>query len=149
MGLIDCYFCATKTRLGSLKLSLVQHGAQMTSSFRSVSSPAPSSLFPLYTSSSSPFFLSITLSYPLSAVLSSSPSSSLGSVVLSCCPGTRGSGNVTIDVTLHSVHSHGRPGVIGDITRTRAHTHTLTAALTLSCTCRDAASTNTQSTCST
>lgn len=24
---VDCYFCATKTRLGSLKLLLVQHGA--------------------------------------------------------------------------------------------------------------------------
>lgn len=50
---VDCYFCATKTRLGSLKFLLVRHGAQTTSSFGSVSSCAPSSLFPLCSSSSS------------------------------------------------------------------------------------------------
>lgn len=58
---------------------------------------------------------------PSSPSLFSPSSSPLRSVVLSCCPGTRGSGNVTIDVTRHSTHSHAWPRVIGDI----KHTHTL------------------------
>lgn len=52
--------------------------------------------------------------------------SSIGSVVLSCCPGTQGPGNVTIDVTQHSTHSHTLPGVIRDITHTLTQTHTHT-----------------------
>lgn len=58
---------------------------------------------------------------PSFSFFSPCPPPPLGSVVLSCCPGTRGFGNVTIDVTRHSTHSHARPSVIGDLIHTHRH----------------------------
>lgn len=58
----------------------------------------------------------------LSSLLTFSFSCSLGCARLSCCPGSKSSGNVTIDVMQHSTHSHARPGVIGDVTHRLAHT---------------------------
>lgn len=46
------------------------------------------------------------------------PSPPLESVILSCCPGSQCYGNVTIDVTQHSTHSHAQPRVIRDISHT-------------------------------
>lgn len=78
----------------------------------------PSSSFLCFTPfiSSSPFSSSLLPSSPLFFFLFPSPP--LESVILSCCPGSQCYGNVTIDVTQHSTHSHAQPRVIRDITHT-------------------------------